>query len=90
MKITNLTSHVNKLLRKGNADVKKPLPPAETKRVSDSIVISAKSKEVESLVAKALNSPPESDRVESIKEKIANGTYEMDSKKLAEKMLLKD
>ncbi len=90
MKITNLTSQVSKLLRKGTPEVQKPAPATVVKKASDSVEISARTKDVESLVAKALSDPSDSDRVSSIKEKIANGTYEMDSKKLAEKMLLKD
>lgn len=91
MKITNLTSQISKLMRKGSPEeVQKPPAPSDVKKPSDTLEISSKAKEVKDLVARALVDSSETGRVQAIKEKIAQGTYEMDSRKLAEKMLSKD
>ncbi len=90
MKITDLNAQVLKLMRKENRQVKEPSFPADKKKTGDYLEISFKDKKVESLVTRALSSPQESDRIKSIKERIAGGEYELDSKKLAEKMLTKD
>lgn len=90
MKINDLTPQASKLSRKEHHHVNSPSALKEKGKTGDSLEISSKVKTVEALVTKVLNTLEDSDRVTSIKEQIAAGTYELDSKKLAEKMLKSD
>ncbi|MCR3920910.1 MAG: flagellar biosynthesis anti-sigma factor FlgM [Firmicutes bacterium] len=90
MKINDLTSQTNKLLGKNKQQVSTPSPSNGKEKTRDTLEISSNVKAMEALRAKVLNAADNSERVAAIKEQIASGTYEMDSKKLAEIMLKND
>lgn len=90
MKINDLTPQASKLLRKDNQPVSSPSAAKHKAKTGDSLEISARVKTVEALVTEVLNAPQDIDRVMSIKAQIAGGTYDLNSKKLAEKMLKSD
>ncbi len=89
MKISDYSS-VNKLLKKQDHQVKQTVSSEHKNKTCEHLDISSRAKEVERLVSQAFDAPLESSRIKAIKEKIAAGEYELDSKKLAEKMLKKD
>lgn len=90
MKINDLIPQSSKPLRNENQRVNSPSVPVHKEKAGDSLEISSKVKTVEALVTEVLNAPQDSERVTSIKAQIAGGTYELDSRKLAEKMLKSD
>lgn len=89
MKINDLTFQVGKLNKTDQQQAKEVSTPVVNKQKNeDSIEISIQAKKVEHFVEKAAKSLEEdSNRLEAIKQRIAAGTYDMDSKKLASKML---
>ena len=93
MKITgkspyvNLGSYVKNIKDNANADAASGRVRNETPQ-SDKVVLSPKAKEIQE-VKRLLDSIPEirEEKVALISEQIEKGTYEVDGKKIAQKML---
>jgi len=91
MRISDIFSQVNRLINKDSKQVKTTAAHIERSKTCDSLEISPEAKEVKDLVAITLRTPArDAEEIAAIKEQIAQGTYQMDSKKLAEKMLAKE
>ena len=89
MKISNFIAQIQKPMKKEHQEPNKVSAPQQKKQVKDSVEVSSGVQEAKELVAKALASNQENDKVEGIKRQIERGEYQMDSTKLAEKMLAK-
>lgn len=89
MKINDVNLQPAKLLPK---EKQNSVPPAAEKKeqAGDSLEISARVNIAESLVAAAVRSAAESDKVAAIKKQIEEGAYDLNARELAAKMLNND
>ena len=83
----NIDAYVNQVQEKDKADAASEQPEKQQAK-ADTVVLSDTAKAVQEAKTQ-LDSIPEvrEDKVAELKEQIENGTYEVDSEKLAEKMI---
>ncbi|UNC91717.1 flagellar biosynthesis anti-sigma factor FlgM [Candidatus Contubernalis alkaliaceticus] len=95
MKINNLNSQIGKFLEKNNKVEPEKVKPAEKEHSAsavskDSVNLSPQMEKLEEMMANYQGTEKEQVKVQQLKEKIARGEYDLDSKKLAAKMLAQD
>ena len=83
----NIDAYVNQVQEKDKADAASEQPEKQQAK-ADTVVLSDTAKAVQEAKTQ-LDSIPEvrEDKVAELREQIENGTYEVDSEKLAEKMI---
>ncbi|MGM0438619.1 MAG: flagellar biosynthesis anti-sigma factor FlgM [Bacillota bacterium] len=88
MKINNNDINMNKIMKAyQNLNQKENNNVNQTSK-SDQVNISKKAKEIQNIKETLENKPAvRQDKVEQIKKQIQNGTYKVDSKKIAEKII---
>lgn len=90
MKITDITTRLIKPADKERTTPAKTTPAGKKNNAGEALEISPAAARVQELVARALESPDDTKKVEALKERISKGDYVLDSSRLARKMLGKE